>query len=223
MPIRIKPFIVETIQRFVPDFCYVAGEKKGYWFRNVSHPPYFEFIVIGSSQKEQNLRCDVAWGFFPTWNGAYGSHQMTASLGLPNLRLASKAIPVHEGYYAHDGTEHGIRLALDRIGSEVTTFALPWYQQRAREASADRLLQHGLDWLHVHLASIPDTIQTDLQRAFDQACHMPWRVELPVFDALKADLRDFAAQIGASSKNRKETAILAQHLLIYAAEGRNAA
>jgi hypothetical protein len=218
MPIRIKPLILEMIGRYVPDFHEMSTKRKGYWFRCDSQPPYHQFVVIGSSQKERALGCDVAWGFFPTWDCAYGTHQMTASTSLPCLRLGSKAIPMEESYYEHDGTEAGIRSTLDRIGSELDTHALPWFRTRAEDAGRDRLLQHGLDWLRVHEQSISATIQDDLRQAFVQASHMAWRVELPVFDALKSELRDFAAKIGASSLHRKETAILAQHLLLYAGE-----
>jgi hypothetical protein len=114
---------------------------------------------------------------------------MTASTGLPTLRLCSNAIPMEEGYYEHDGTEAGIRRILDRIGSELATYALPWFRSRAEEASHDRLLQHGFDWLRAQEPSIPATIQDDVRQAFVQASHRSWRVELPVFDALKSELR----------------------------------
>ncbi len=224
MSIRLKPLILEMIRRCAPEFHEMSTERKGYWFRCDSHRPYYEFVVIGSSQKQRALGCDVAWGFFSAWDGAYGTHQMTASTGLPNLRLGSKSIPMEEGYYEHDGTEAGIRRTLDRIGSELATYALPWFRSRAEEVSCDRLVQHGLDWLRTHEQSIPATIQDDLRQAFVHASHMSWRVELPVFDSLKSELRDFAAKIGASPLHRKETAILAQHLLFYAADTkRNAA
>jgi hypothetical protein len=80
----------------------------------------------------------------------------------------------------------------------LATYALPWFRSRAEEASHDRLLQHGIDWLRAHEQSISATVQ----------------------DALKSELRDFAAKIGASPLHRKETAILAQHLLIYAGENK---
>lgn len=220
MPIRIKPFILEMIGRSVPGFHEMSAKRKGYWFRCESHRPYYEFVVIGSSQKERALGCDVAWGFFPTWDCAYGTHQMTASTSLPCLRLGSKAIPMEESYFEHDGTETGIRAALDRIGSELADYALPWFRSRAEDAARDRLLQHGLDWLRAHEQSVPPTIQDDLRQAFAQASYMRWRVELPVFDALKSELRDFAAKIGASPLHRKETAILAQHLLLYAGDSK---
>ncbi len=218
MPIRIKPFILEMTGRYVPDFHEISTKRKGYWFRCDRHPPYYESIVIDSSQKERILGCDVSWSFFPIWDGTYGTHQMSASAGLPCLRLGSKAIPAEESYYEHDGTAVGIQRALDRVGSELVTHALPWFQDRAQEAGRDPLLQHGLDWLRDHEHSIPATIHDGLLKAFAQASHLPWRVEMPIFDALKRELRDFAAKIEASSLARTETKILAQHLLIYAAD-----
>src|SRR4051812_43600889 len=94
MPIRIKSLILEMIGRHVPDFHELATKRKDYWFRCDGHRPYFEFVVIGSSQKNRALGCDVSWGFFPAWDGGYGTHQMTASANLPCLRLGSKAIPM---------------------------------------------------------------------------------------------------------------------------------
>ena len=203
------------IGRCAPEFRELTTKRKGYWFRSDSQRPCYQFIVIGSSQKERCLTCDVSWGFFPIWDGALGTHQMTAAAGLPNLRLRSRAIPAEESYYEHEGTEAGIRRTLDRIGLEIVTHAFPWFRSKTQEAHGDRLLQHGLEWLRAHDQSIPASIQEDLRQAFVQAGHVPWRVELPVFDLLKTELRDFAAKIGASSDHRKETAILAQHLLIY--------
>lgn len=98
MPIRIKPFILEMIGRYMSNFHEMSTKRKGYWFRSDGHQPYYEFVAIGSSQKERVLGCDVAWGFFPAWDGAYGTHQMTASPGLPTLRLGSNAIPMEESY-----------------------------------------------------------------------------------------------------------------------------
>lgn len=218
MPIRIKPLILEMMARYLPDFREMSSKRKGYLLRCDIHRPYYEFVLIGSSQTERTMGCDVAWGFFPALDCAYGIHQMTASTSLPCLRIGSRAIPMAESYYEHDGTEPSIRATLDRIGSDLADHALPWFRRRAEDAGRDLLLQHGLDWLRTHQSSVPSTIHDDLRKAFAQASHMAWRVHLPVFDALKSELRDFAAKIGASPLHRKETAILAQHLLLYAGE-----
>jgi hypothetical protein len=218
MAIRIRSIILEMMARHLPDFFETSTKRQGYWFHCDRDRPYHEFVVISSSQKGRALGCDVAWGFFPTWNGAYGTHQMTASTSLPCLRLGSTVIPMEQGYYEHDGTEAGIRGTLNRIGCELADYALPWFRARAAEAGNDRLLQHGLDWLRVHEPSIPATIQDDLQQALVQASYIVGRVKLPVLDALKIELRIYADKIGASTLQRKEITILAHHLLQYAGE-----
>ncbi len=218
MSIRIKQLVLEMIERFVPDFHEVSTKRKGYWFRCDEHRPYYSFIVVGSSQKSRVLDCDVAWGFFPAWDGAYGTHQMRASTGLPNLRLGSSAIPMDQSYYEHDGTIAGIQQLLNVIGADLLAHALPWFRTNAREAGADQLLQYGLRWIHDRNLEIPATIQNDLSQAFAQASYVRSRVKLPILDALKRDLRAFAAKIESPSWQRKETGILAQHLLNYAGE-----
>jgi hypothetical protein len=216
MAIRIKPLILEMTARCLPDFRETSSKRKGYWLCCDRNRPYYEFVVIGSSQKERVLGCDIAWGFFPTWDGAYGAHQMTASTGLPNLRLGSSAIPAEQDYYEHDGSEAGIRCTLDRIGGELATYALPWFRSRADDAGRDPLLQHGLDWVRAHKQTIPSTIHDDLRQAFTQASNRSRRVKSPVLEALKSNLRDFADKTAASPMHRKQIGILALHLLIHA-------
>jgi hypothetical protein len=223
MAVRIKTLITGMIGQHLLGFAEHSTKRKGYWFRCDNHRPYYEFVVIGSSQKERVLSCDVAWGFFSVWDGTYGSHQMTASTGLANLRLGSRAIPMEESYYMHDGTEEGIQRTLHRIGCELVTHALSWFRSRGEQAACDPLLQHGLAWLRENERSIPATIQEDLREALVRAGHLRWRVEMPLFDALKSELRKFASRIGASPAIRKETAVLAHHLLMYAGEAKPSA
>jgi len=199
----------------------MSTTTKGYTFRSESGLPHYKFVVICSSQKHCILSCDVAWGFFREWDGAYGTHQMTDSMGLPNLRLGSKAIPSMESYYEHDGTESGIRSALERIESELLTYANPWFRSRSEMANGDPLLRHGLGWIKKHFEVIPATFQEDFRRALVNASNNRRRVELPPLDALKKELRHFASKIQVSTWQRKQTGILAEHLLLYASDAKN--
>jgi hypothetical protein len=220
MPLHIKSLILEMVGRCVSDFQLIPTKGKGYAFRSDSDLPHYKFFAIYSSQKYRVLSCDVAWGFFREWDYTYGTHQMTNCIGLPNLRLGSKAIPSTESLYKYDGTELGMRNSLDRIGSELVTYGLPWFRNCFELANEDLLLRYGLDWVEKHFDSIPTTFREDLRLAFVRASNKRHRLELQPLDTLKKDLREFASTIAISTWHRKETGILAEALLLYGSDAK---
>ena len=220
MASRVKPLIREMIQRYAPEFEESPSRRSGSWFQNIRHVPYFEFIVVDCSLREGVCSCDVAWGFFREWDGSYGTHQMQRATGLSNLRLGRSSVPMEKHYYDHDGTDNGVRRALNRIGSDLVDYALPWFSRSAQEATTDRLLQHGLDWIQSHHAAIPVTIRDDLKGAFAKVPNRPWAVDFPILEELKTELRRIAREIQVSSWHRQEIAVLAYDLLVYAGQSK---
>ncbi len=163
------------------------------------------------------MGCDIAWSFLDYWNGLYGTHQMRAATELVCVRLGSNAVRMEDTFYIHDGTETGIRDSLDKLGGELLEHAIPWFAAKKQGASDDILLQHGLEWLRLHMDAVPATIAEDLERAIVESQFRAWRMQIPILDELKAELRDFAYKIEASPFLKKETGTLAQDLLVYAA------
>lgn len=218
MPIRIKPLIIEMFSRNnIRDFRLFPSKRGGHWFRRECKQPYFEFIVVTSSQKYKALACDIAWGFFPDWDGVYRGDQMRWGTSLSYLKFAGReGVQMSDTYYGHDGTEDGIRRALAQIGDEIVTYAMPRFDGCKQKAETDPLLRYGLNWLREHDTFIPVTIQEELNQAYEKASFSAPDVELPIFEALKSDLREFAHKIAASSEERKSTRRLAENLLEYA-------
>lgn len=214
--VRIRKLIATMMKEFFPEAVEFEHTRPGYSYRSVRRPPYYELIQIRSSQKERLLECDVAWGFFPTWNGQYGTHSMIAATGLANLCLTSSAADVMDHVVMHDGSESGIQAALARIGLDLRQYSRCWFDAHSADADNDRILQFGLQWLRERWDSVPIGIQDEIDAALSAVDYRRHRVRHPLVVALKEDLRTIAHQINASVQQRKDTGVLAFHLLEYA-------
>jgi len=164
--------------------------RPGSWYRR-SCTPLFSFIVVQHSTKYKCFEVDVVSTVFPSWDRKYGTLQLRRSTGLANLRVGSSMIPIEEVAYRYVADPQE---ALHVIGSELRSYALPWFDAHRSEMDADPIVQRGL-------AEIGQ----------EGVCSI-------TLEELKWSLRDEAARVGAALRQRKETAILAADLLRWAGE-----
>jgi hypothetical protein len=199
-----------------PQFERKKELKPGYWFIHGPQEDFYSTLIVMASKKYQCFEVDVYCGVFPVWDRQYGSHQLRSSTGLPNLRENSGMVNMEEVAYTHDGSELGVRRTISTIVSEIRTYAFPWFEKIKTRRKSDFLMDYGLRWIDAKKDEISSDIDSELQEAFKAAEHVSWKVEHPILNALRHDLRIYASEQKASKKMRQETSILALDLLSFA-------
>ena len=211
-----RRLITEAFLERVPEFAPLPKSDWAYWFARQRPSGLWQFIVVGSSQKERCFNADVAITFFAFWNRGFGTHHMRAATGLPNIVQNSQVILASDTVFPHDGTVNGAQQALAKICGEIRAFALPWLDRKESEMTTNPLTIYGINWLRENLKRVPDDIETQLQPPLKN----PWDEDLPagqsLLEELKADLRRHAETVGASKWDRREISGLGLDLLTYA-------
>jgi len=208
----------EAMLQVLPQFTRMGDQKRNYWFCNpASRERMFHQIVIFThSGKYTCFGVDAYTGVFPTWDQQYGTHLLSRATGLPNIRLKSSAIPMTESWYSYDGTEEGARVVLGRIVRELCEYCLPWFVEAETVAQDNILVQHGFRWLDLHWDDIPEDVGDRMTEAFCIADHKPCRVQFPLLNDLKTELRQVGSDPRVTKLERQEISVLAIHLLRYA-------
>ena len=187
----ISNAICSIITSLPPAFARIDG-RPGFWFRAPNPPVLHSFIVVQHSAKHRAIGLDVASSVLRNWDKSYGQNQLIRATGLVNVRLGSSMTPMEEGFYKY---KDDFYVTVNLIRDHLKEFALPWFAKHAVDLASDPLVHFGI-------------------RRIEQP-------ELPTVDQLRNELIHEALRIGASNWHRRQSTILALHLLAWANERRS--
>jgi hypothetical protein len=199
----VRRLIQEVVFDERLDFQPIDGHAPYTYQRTVAAggETFYDTVGLGSSQKYPCFAASIAWGLFPIWEGVLGTDEIRAATGLPYLCGRRR---MEEQVYEHDGTEAGARLALGRIADDLTSTGEPWFRERTAAALAHPLVILGLQWVRSH----PEA----------RTAKQGYRYNEEVRDELSRVLRRRAYELGLEPRIKKGIAMLAYHLLEFAAD-----
>jgi len=193
------------------EFTLVPGAKPGHQFRAPLSGRTFQFLIVTHSRRNKLIEVNLAAGYFPFWDGRYGSHQMRWATNLRSLASGDDQLG-HEAYAYSGEISEALRSAASDFSSAGATACQRWH----RKAQSDTVLKAGLDWLSS--ASLAPGLLSELESDLKNARYRIDRLKHPMVVELKAHLRKQAASIRADRHIRRETGVLAFDLLTLGAQ-----
>lgn len=188
---KVSDAICGMVASLPGNFQRISG-RPGFWFRAPNPPHLFSFIIVQHSAKHTAIGIDLVSSVFDSWDRQYGRHQLIKATGLQNVRLQSQSTPIEEESYQYGSDPLG---TIELIRRHLMEYANPWFAAHAAEIANDSIVRCGIEATSV--------------------------VPKPSLEDLKSTLRRQASTINANKWHRKETAILAIHLLAWANQERH--
>ena len=179
-----------------PDFKFAWAKSIFYNFRRLHDDGLYDCIFFQRDGKTGALAVEVATTYNPLWEGA-GTFPIGRNAGLANLKFGKpNAIEAELNWYCYRNSKSELNIVLAEISGDLRIHAMDFFARSAQELRSDELLQYGLALVR-RWKPLDESNRLQLES--------DWKAgragKNPLFDKLKADLREFAADAGLSTEN----------------------
>ncbi len=214
---RIKPLIIEMMDRDFPEFRFVGSPSFFYVFRRKSQYDLFDYIKYQRDGKTGALAVDVATTYDPNWNlyptGPIGlDYPLVVYKNRRRIVTGAKSYLAEEPWYIYENDKSEFQTVLVDISKDLTNFGLKFFREAARTLESDQLLQHGLKQIR-ESGALSENELAALQKNIEAANYRSVDISNEHLNYLKQNLLSYANQINASREKRHSISALAIRLL----------
>ena len=214
---RIKPLIIEMMNRDFPEFRFVGSPSFFYVFRCKSQHDLFDYIKYQRDGKTGALAVDVATTYDPNWNlyptGSTGlDYPLVIYKNRGYIETGAISYPAEEPWYIYKNDKSEFQKVLAAISKDLTNFGLKFFREAARILESDKLLQYGLNLIRER-GFLSDNELAALQKDIEVANYRSWNISNEHLNYLKQNLLSYANQINASREQRHSISALAMKLV----------